>query len=126
LETEPKIKSSLTKKSLKMSSKDEPGMGNSDLIHVEVEGVSESKKSPIRLIQPSFQVTVSRKPSMQSIQEAISEVIVDDSNTCVLKTDKDINGKIKKIIKQKILNENPYKKNQAIDFWRRQRIQFKA
>jgi ribosomal protein L19E len=33
---------------------------------------------------------------------------------------------MKKLIKQQIIKERPYKKNEAIEFWRRQRLQIKA
>lgn len=116
------------------------GKDNGDILHVGL-GTSERKQRDKILelsdVKPPqvgsklvVQTTVSIQPANNSstneIEDLAKEVIGDTSNTCVLKTDKEIDVQMKKLIKQQVLKERPYKKNEAIDFWRRQRLQIKA
>jgi hypothetical protein len=72
------------------------------------------------------QTTVSIQPVVQKSKGELQEIIKEAAaeSSCVLKTDREIDLKLRKMIKQSVISEKPYKKNEALEFWRRQRLQF--
>lgn len=104
------------------------------MLHVGL-GTAEQKRevhqsgSGERSLQSSklvVQTTVSIQPVVQKSKGELQEIIKEAAaeSSCVLKTDREIDLKLRKMIKQSVISEKPYKKNEALEFWRRQRLQF--